>query len=683
MIRSAAVATLLLALFVIAMLRAGEVRLDGRSLLAIGFGAATVSVAGVVVVRLSLAALVTRVDLIVLAGSIISSVAVAAGSLATEQRAGRVFAGFSVVVGAAAVALRRSRVHHEPGSPSWLREAAAVGAVAVVAALYSGQHAGFLPTLESSGMARGWSDHFIHAAHIGEFAGRATPALSSYLLAGEPIHFYHYAPYMLPAALAGIIDAPALAFVGTILIPHGALLTALAVYALVRTLANLETALIAAAALLLVPDPSSYGLRNGFLGFHWMLFTSPGGFYGLAGAFLALTWLVLWRTTPARACGWMALLVTLAIVQLRAQILVLFAPSAVAALAMETQAVRQSGWRLIRPLAVALAGGLLVVVAVPDFHEPWRRFSAAPELIEFVHTMQAPTAYDGVYRAMAERLGTPVALSIGWTMLVPAMLGALTLVSLPAFAAAVRRSGTRPLDWFPLCCLACWLGLVLVAPRGADGDIGQYQHRPFVLVYAAAFVWTTTWLARLFRSPEVSWTGHWQSVRFAVIATATIIAAAIAPGERARPTFAWGTRYYGLPIDRGVLDAAAFIRARAGAGDTLAVLPVNTVERPGDPATVLVSLTDVPAYVALPGYEVLREPHSRALVKRRFGTLRSVEASHDLGTAMARLGGEGVTFLVVLGPEGPDFDPARSGAAWSSARAAVYRVPRPYAGGTM
>ena len=80
-------------------------------------------------------------------------------------------------------------------------------------------------------------------------------------------------------------------------------LMSLAVYVFARTRLGPVPALIVPAALLLIPDASTYGLRNGFFGFHWLLFSHPGSGYGLSAAFTALTLVEIWRARQRPACS--------------------------------------------------------------------------------------------------------------------------------------------------------------------------------------------------------------------------------------------------------------------------------------------------------------------------------------------------------------------------------------------
>ena len=167
---------------------------------------------------------------------------------------------------------------------------------------------------------------------------------------------------MLPAAAAGVISLPPWGVAASLLLPYGILLMSLAVYAFARVRLGAAAATIAPAALLLVPDASTYGMRNGFFGFHWLLFTAPGSGYGLSAAFTALTLMVIWRSHHRSACLWLGICVTAAAFEFRAQIFLLLAPALAASLLCETAFVRRHARAVT--LAVALAAITVTICLV-------------------------------------------------------------------------------------------------------------------------------------------------------------------------------------------------------------------------------------------------------------------------------------------------------------------------------
>ena len=205
-------------------------------------------------------------------------------------------------------------------------------AIAILVAALCHHAASTLPSIQATGIVPIWSDYSIHGTEIAQFGDPHMQGLSSFLLAGQPLVFYHYAAYMLPAAAAGVVSLPPWGLAASLLLPYGILLMSLAVYAFARMQLGAAAATIVPAALLFVPDASTYGLRNGFFGFHWLLFTAPGSAYGLSAAFTALTLMAIWRSRQLSACFWLGILVAAAAFEFRAQIFLLLAPALAALL---------------------------------------------------------------------------------------------------------------------------------------------------------------------------------------------------------------------------------------------------------------------------------------------------------------------------------------------------------------
>ena len=153
--------------------------------------------------------------------------------------------------------------------------------------------------------------------------------------------------------------------------------------------------------------------------------------------------------------------------------------------------------------------------------------------MELVHTEMSPTAYDGLYQMLEQQYGRASAWTFGFWALIPIALGALTIALPLALTVAIRRTGWRPLDSFPIWCAVVWLVLVLFAPP-FDGAIAEFQHRPFVLVYAAALVWTLLWLGRAMQAVHLA---RPRSRRVFVFQTlvVTVLGAGVAANWNTRP----------------------------------------------------------------------------------------------------------------------------------------------------
>ncbi len=146
---------------------------------------------------------------------------------------------------------------------------------------------------------RAWPDVFFHIRQISLFASTDTAVpLSDFQMAGAPSHAYHYASYMLPAALVAMTPTTSLYAYGGTFVPFGLLLTALASFSLLSSLMGRWPGAAAGLALLLAPDALQQGFGNGFLSYHWLQHVGPASLYGVAIA--ALAWLLMFEACKER-----------------------------------------------------------------------------------------------------------------------------------------------------------------------------------------------------------------------------------------------------------------------------------------------------------------------------------------------------------------------------------------------
>jgi hypothetical protein len=663
---------LVLAAFAGAMLTTGGATLDAAAIASLFFGGTIVAMAGSVIVTWTVGdPYPSHHVLAILLGSLATSLVLFIGCVTTGALAVKVFLVWSAIVLAAGAWTLRSapEVERRDGL-----DVLAIVAIAVLVAVRCHDAASTLPSIQATGIVPIWSDYSIHGTDIAQFGDPHVQGLSSFLLAGQPLVFYHYASYMLPAAAAGVTSLPPWGVAASLLLPYGILLMSLAVYAFARTRLGAAAATIVPAALLLLPDASAYGLRNGFFGFHWLLFTAPGSGYGLSAAFTALTLIAIWRSGQRPACLWLGIGVAAATFEFRAQIFLLLAPALAACLLFETSFVRRHSRAVLVTAALMAITVIICLVAWPGARSAWLRFSALRPFLDVAHSGMLPTAYDGAYTAIVRDYGPLIGTTLGVLALIPAALGAWAFALPIAGAAATRRTGWRFLDLFPIWCVAAWLGVVLFAPMASHGDYTEFQQRPFVFIYAAAVVWTLLFVERALPVPGSSTAGVRLAFTTTLVAAIAITALARRHEDPARPRFAWGMHHFDIRLDRGFVDAAAFVRTHAVRGDTFALIPTDPTSRLDDDATRLAALSGVPAYLARAGIQASNSPARRVVVARRLSELHGVETATDAKAALGTLRSVGVDFLVSLGDHGPPFDPSGSRAAFRAAGAAVYQI---------
>jgi hypothetical protein len=661
---------IILAGFAAAMLLSSGARLDAHSILGLAYGGIIIVASGFVLVIWTIGAnACSRIALAIVLGSIVTSLFLTVGCLMTAQSAGTVFKWWSVVAAAASLwtFLKAPDVRYLN-----FQEVLSLLAIGLLVALWCRRSAGTFPILLATDVVPVWSDYFIHGTEIAQFGDPLALGQSSFLLVKQPIVFYHYASYMLPAAVASVVDLPALGIAASVLLPYGILLAALGSYAFARVVTGETMALLAPFVLLLAPDASTYGFQNGFFGFNWLLFTAPGSGYGLGVAFAALALVAHWRFhhRPRTLC--LALLLAIALFEFRAQIFLLFAPTLAMTLLWETKFIQSRARLVVSGLLIAIVVSALSLMALPAIREAWYHFSGCRTFLEIAHMGQQPTAYDGVYQAIQQHYGQSTAWIVGVCILIPVTLGVITF-AMP-IGLIVQRTGWRPLDSFPVWCVAAWLALVVFAPEAAVGTREEYQHRPFVLVYAVTLVWTLLFLDRAIDGIRFGFC--WLKPLFLTLLIACLgIRTVFAWNDNpAQPRFAWGEQYFGKKLEPGLMEAATFVHAQAAIGDTFALIPTDRSKILDDAATRFAALANVPAYLARAGFQALKGGKRQLVAEQRLAELNKIETADQADGAFLELRKIGIRFLVVLGDNGPRFDPDRSKAAFQTHGAAVYTV---------
>lgn len=570
----------------------------------------------------------------------------------------------------AALALRlrfAARLRSAPAAP---RDLVALAACVALTAAWCIAPDSAMETLERARVLPVWADHFFHGGMISQFGDARASGAGSVYLAGAPRPLYHYASYMLPAALAAVLDQPGLPLAIALWMPLGLLAMLAAAYALGDALGGRAGGIAALGALALLPDASTYLLRSGPVSFHWLLFASPGNAYALTAAFLSALFLHRWSATRSSRALAASALFACAMLPLRVHLFLLFAPAWLATLAWCSE---KRAKRVTVLLGVYVAGALAAILiplalqSRPGEPPWWLQGSAVAALLEAVH-LRIPSGYYEWYIGLHERYSRALVYPVGVLLMYPAALG-LLLLALPAAALAAWRRGLLvPIDALPFFIAAVY-GLFMAAAPPAFTDAGEFNYKPVILMYAAFALWTAAIAARLVRRYE----SHiWLALTLVVFAGAV----ALWPEARARtsPTFDWAWVYARHRPQPGVVEAGHYLRRHAVPGERFAVTGLKRGYAAMDAATELVGLTGVPAYLARPFVFLGRGGEAGELAEKRLDALSRIERAADAAAALRLMREEGIGWLVAVGEAGPAWDPDRKQAEFSAGNAAVYRV---------
>lgn len=575
--------------------------------------------------------------------------------------------GASILLGAGvfvvlALLPARSDRDHGEGVGFFLAVAAAAG----FAAIWSLESTWRLDRFASDGVFRLWLDFFVHAGAIAEFGDVRTIGRINAEVADVPGYFYHFASYALPGLAVRLTDMPPMRAVAAIWLPLGILASALGVFGLGRAIAGIRGGVLAVLLLAAMPDNASYGLKQGFLSFHWMMETAPGSLYAVPCACASLALLARWCQGANRAALLGSAVLLAAVFLLRAHVFIWCAPAWAAACVVGVPRLSPRGkaWVLVAGLLAGICG-LLVLGRGQIADEGLPKYMV--NYLELLHTTQLPTGYDYLYDGLIGRFGHLVALGPGLVLAYVAIGGLPLLGFLVGTALAWRAGRLRNIDIVPFALLA-WAGaLMLFAPTPFNNDLTEFRQRGFVLVVAVLLCWDAKWLALLVERRVAVWPLGLAAVA-ALVVTWTNVAVWKAP------RMAWAQSFREMHVAPGIIAAADWLRVHSGPGTVFTVATLDPNGRLYDDATGIMGLSGDAAWVSRLPIQHVAGPVLRAAVDARMMILARLAAAPDFAIARDMLGKQGVSFYIVLGPNGPTWDPAGAQAVFRSAGCFVYRT---------
>lgn len=510
------------------------------------------------------------------------------------------------------------------------------------------------------GVMATWVDQFIHGSVISQFGDPRAAGRQHVELADVARAPYHYASYMLPAALAWPLDLPGLTLATSVWVPLGFLTACAGAYALGAALAGQTGGFAALGALTLLPDAATYGLHNRLFGYYWYVLAVPTASYAVGVALLAIAFLRRWSAArEARALLASATLVA-GSAFIRVHIFALLLPAWIACAALSAP--------LVRRRVLLFASGALAVFAV----FVWGFYRAFPDaqhalgiFLDVTHNQQQPVAYGDLYAGLMARYGAQVAVPVGVLLVLASTLGVFGIFYPVSVLAARRARRLELIDLVPVVLLGSYLLLILTAPVPPHGDATEFTQRPFVLVYAVFAVWTAAGFAGWLSLYGLRQRRLWLPLLIAA-ALAVMWVLLYTVGD-----WRWAQRH---KVAEGLPQAASYLRSRSQPGDLLAAPGLSTSFVPADLPVQLVAMSGVPAYLSRPFMHMVNGGVRAQTALARYVALRAIERETSADTALARLRALGIRWYVVAETDrgGPRWDPERRRAVFVDRMVAVY-----------
>ncbi|MDB5582180.1 MAG: hypothetical protein JWR80_7356 [Bradyrhizobium sp.] len=548
---------------------------------------------------------------------------------------GKVSAGpsFAICCGAgvlASLALGRGR----PYSSGWTNISLLyLATICLFALVWSWQAINAVPRLRADGTFPAWIDFFAHAGYVAQFAHLDALRDSSIFVQGERLAVYHYGSYMLPAAVAAISGLDALTLATTLWPMLGFVFMGLGAAAVGAAMGGSFGGFAALAGVFLLPDAPNYWIHNTFFGFYWLLQISASA-YGVGVALLAIAFGTL-ALRGSRGAFWISVATGIMTLLFRAHIFVILALTAIPVIFFN--------WRPQQPALRWICLGLLVPLGVFGVMLA-ERVQRAPHFLTgeidalwMLKSLLTRSVIDpGLFEWLSlHSIPTMLIVAIGLFLLFISAFGAL----LPVYFAELAVTGRKALaaDWIPLFLLLTYGLVVVVFPK----DDGEFQHRPFVLVYASLAIWCCTLGLRTMRALLPRY-----GISILVAACAALLAYPFFAAryvQVAGNEWAPGT-YVNFKVPRGLLESADYIRRNAAGGDVIWV-------DKGDPWAVVTGLSERTSFLALDPFYVRQSGAIRDLANTRIGISNDLRSEQSLTRFLDLAASAGINWCILS----PDF----------------------------
>ena len=533
-----------------------------------GFNAAFEIVGGFAVVSVVLLLLITLTNLSAIPALICVALLVAGLYIAARLRSPR-FAPLAVVK-----------------SSLWF-DLSVVITVSLLATLWSRQGITALRAAESTGVFPAWNDFFAHAAQIEYVKDYPIFERKSLHVAGAPQLFYHRASYTSAAAFAALAGRSTLETTMCFWLPLGVVLLGMSVYGFSSALAGRWAGAAAVAALFLLPDASMYGLKNGFFSFHWLVGISTSLAYGSSVVLMGLGLFVVAVSNARPALvGWSFALAATSVlfkVQIAAPSLPLFG---VLFLMWWQPVIPWHRLALVVTLAIAAIGTMALLEHIPLAPHFFSGHYELPRFFDVVHGHASPDS-SALYVKWTANLASWSKNLVGGGFLLVAAFGLL----LPVVIALGLMGSVPGRPWLirviPFAMIGTYLITIYFLPTAGYGDLTEFGHRPFVLVYTVLVGVLAAELTLLIDHYRLR-AGRATFVAAALTALLALVALRFDWKVSARlqhSSMPWGVSFSSTPIPRDLLASTRFIREQANNGDCV-------LSADGDPRGLVVALTE-------------------------------------------------------------------------------------------
>lgn len=522
-------------------------------------------------------------------------------------------------------------------------------------------------SLLNTGVLSIWSDYFLHGVTIASLGSPFASGVDMEL-AGIGISFYHYAPFIIPAAFQTVSGMTGLALATSLLLPLGLLVAAFGSYAFAVELGGRIGGLFAITVVICLPVYATF-IQSGWFDFYWLLFATPGLGYALGVSAVVCVSTVTYLRHSENRVLWFTIALLFSLILIRVHVFMLLAPAIVSLIVLHhwRRHIRLLLWVVISAIFV----GLFALHFFTDLHAHWVAFSHPHEYLNFALQW---SLFNGQAIKFFEYPLLTAVFQL-WVILAAVLGGYLVLYPL-SFWLSVRRFGFHALDALPLLLLISFIGLMLFAPTARNGDFTEYKHRHFNLIYVVIAIYTIIYASNLLSVYFQNKNNIvWRVYGFMVFVFATTIGLnwnsnPARPDVEAMP---WASKLDNISIIPGLVNAAQYIKENAKYGDVLATgFSSSNTSDVSNLNIQAVSLTGVPAFISRADLKMTSSQCIKQVVNERLSLLNQLSTLTNWAESKSFLQNNGIRWFLVTSEELPAWDPGLKSAVFSSNSIAVY-----------
>jgi hypothetical protein len=480
---------------------------------------------------------------------------------------------------------------------------------------------------EVTGVFRVWSDFLLQAAEIKYLEDYPSFAGHSIYLADTHQALYHRASYALSAIYSWMTKDPELETSTYFWMPTGIILLGLGVYGLGTALAGRIAGCISVMALFMLPDASMYWFKNGYFAFHWLIQVAPGAGYALALVLVSLAVYVLGVASSRFQLMLVAAFLTLISAAFRVHIAIPAIMLFVCLLLLRWQPAKS--WHRSAAILAMLLIGVVAMVFMESVTFAPHLLTGQRDGLRYIDAVHAatPTAYEGFYAKSTAGASDIWKGILGYALILPAQYGAILPALLVLIFLRIRSSTVIwAVDIIPFLLLAVHCAITFLLPTPSNGDITEWSHRSFVLLYAVLLIFMVTWMWPM--ASDAYLRGRKFSGLQIVGVLVVFCVGMIVPwkyGKKVQEgSLRDGPTACATVISGDMFKMSRYVREHAHAGDRM--LMSN-----GDPLALGVALTGLQAYVSRVqlfqriGGDVAKVAVSRSTENRRLSDITNFE----------------------------------------------------------